>query len=215
MRKSFSLLLLAALVSGTFLAACGGKESGEAEKSSLDKLAEAAEDMSKAAEEMATGASEEREPQPAVSFRVLMDFLPKSFHDLQPGEPEGESASYGNWNFSTAKVKFTGLERSFVEVEVFDYAYISMLYASFRMMWKMNFNRESSKGYERTVEIAGWPAIEKWEVDAERAEATALVGDRFIVTVKSRFMPEDTPRQMLEMMDLQELASKKAATPPA
>jgi len=90
-----------------------------------------------------------------------------------------------------------------------------MLYAPFRMMWKMGYDRESSKGYERTTEIAGYPAVEKWSIDSERAEATVLVDDRFIVTATSRKMPEGTPRQMLEEMGLQELAKEKADTPPA
>lgn len=218
MRKSLSIVLFLALLSSLPLAGCGGggdENAAQEEKSELEKLADAADEMAKAAEDMASGTTEEREPVPAVSFRVLMKYLPAEFLDLQRMEPEGESASYGNWNFSQASVKFTGPENAWVELEVFDYAYISMLYAPFRMMWKMGYNRESSKGYERTTEIAGYPAVEKWSIDSERAEATVLVGDRFIVTATSRKMPEGTPRQILEEMGLQDLAEEKADTPPA
>ncbi len=218
MRKHVSIVLFLALLASISLTACGGggdEGAASEEKSGLDKLADAADDMAKAAEEMAAGTSEEREPVAAVNFRVLMKYLPEQFLDLQRMEPEGESASYGNWNFSQAKVKFTGPENAWVELEIFDYAYISMLYAPFRMMWKMGYDRESSKGYERTTEIAGYPAVEKWSIDSERAEATVLVDDRFIVTATSRKMPEGTPRQMLEEMGLQELAKEKADTPPA
>ncbi|MCB2205493.1 hypothetical protein KQI65_12165 [bacterium] len=218
MRKSLNMILFLALLSPFFLSACGGGEEDSAdkeEKSGLEQLADAADDMAKAAEDMATGNSEEHEPQPAVHFRKLIEYLPESFHDLEPGEAEGESATYGNWTFSQAKRRFTGPENSRVEVEIFDYAYISMLYAPFRMMFKMNLNRESTKGYERATEIAGFPAVEKWKIDTERAEATALVGDRFIVTVKSQKMPEDTPRQVLEMMNLQDLADERGEKPSA
>ncbi len=217
MRNSLSIVLFLALLAATVFAACGGNEekASEDEKSSLEQLADAADEMAQAAEEAATGTTEQREPEPAVSFRVLIQYLPESFLDLETKGPEGESASYGNWQFSQASVKFTGMENASAEVQIFDYAYIPMLYAPFRMMWKMNYNRESSKGYERTTEIAGYPAVEKWAIDSERAEVTVLVGDRFIVTTKSRKMPEGTPRQLLDDMDLPKLAAEKADTPPS
>lgn len=217
MKTSFPLLMVLGLLSVSLITACGGDQ-----KSELDKLSDAAEEMADQAEKMAETAQDmttevtgDKEPQPAIHFKVLMTYLPTAFGDLEPGKPKGESASIGNWNYSSAEVRFRGPENSNVEVEIFDYAYISMLYASFNMMFKMNFNKESSEGFERTTEIGGYPAIEKWVEAQQNGEATVLVGERYIVTVNSHGLPEATPREVLESMNLSGLASEKADVPPA
>ncbi len=216
MRNTYSILLTCCLLTAFMVTACGGD--GE-QKSELDKLAEAAENMGKAAEEMgksaeemATGATADVEPQPAVSFRVLMDYLPEEFHSLETDGAEGETMTMGNWNYSQAKIRFRG-EREQANVDIFDYAYIPMLYSSFRMMWKMKYAKESSSGYERTTEIEGFPAIEKWKESNETGEITVLVGDRFIVTVKTSWIGEDATRELLDSIDLKSLANETSENP--
>lgn len=217
MRNTHSILLICCLLTGFMVTACGGD--GE-QKSELDKLTEtaenmgkAAEEMGKAAEDMATGTSDDTEPQPAVSFRVLMDYLPEEFKDLERGEPEGESMTMGKWTYSKADISFRGNDGEYADLQIFDYAYIPMLYSSFRMAWKMNYNKESSRGYERTAEIRGYPAVEKWTEKSQKAELNVLVGDRFIVTVKTRGMPESAARELLGKVDLQSLAKEEAEDP--
>ncbi|MBN1448634.1 MAG: hypothetical protein JXA28_11940 [Bacteroidetes bacterium] len=216
MRTSLYPLIACCLLMTAIITACGGGE----QKSELDKLTEAAEQMGKAAqemgksaEEMATGATGESEPQPAVSFKVLMNYLPGDFGDMERQDPEGESMTMGSWNYSQASVNYRGPDNAHAEVEIFDYAYIPMLYSSFRMMWKMNYNKESSRGYERTTDIGDYPAIEKWTAESQNAEVTVLVGDRYIVSVKTRNLPEDAARDLLGMIDLKGLAKEKAQSP--
>lgn len=218
MRTFQTSLLLCCLFSVVLISACGGN--GEDQKSELDKLADAAEEMGKAAEdagrsaeEMVAGPDEDQEPKPAVSFRVLMDYLPQEFADLETGEPEGESMTMGKWTYSKADISFRGNDGEYADLQIFDYAYIPMLYSSFRMAWKMNYNKESSRGYERTAEIRGYPAVEKWTEKSRKAELNVLVGDRFIVTVKTRGMPESAARELLGKVDLQSLAKEEAEDP--
>lgn len=215
MRNTYSILLSCCLLAAFTVTACGGGE----EKSELEKIAEAAENMGKAAEEMgktaedmATGTTGDMEPQPAVSFRVLMDYLPQEFKGLETEGAEGETMTMGNWNYSQASIRFRG-EREQANAEIFDYAYIPMLYSSFRMMWRMKYAKESSSGYERTTEIEGYPAIEKWKESNETGEITVLVGDRFIVTVKTSWIGEDATRELLDKIDLKSLANEEAENP--
>ena len=215
MRKTSSILLGCCLLTALMVTACGGGE----QKSELEKIAKAAENMGKAAEEMgktaeemATATTGDGEPQPAVSFRVLMEYLPTEFQGLESSEPEGESMTMGNWTYSRASVRFRE-DRKQADVDIFDYAYIPMLYSSFRMMWGMNYNKESSSGFERTTEIAGFPAIEKWRASNETGEITVLVGDRFIVTAKTSRIGEDATRELLNKINLKSLANEKAENP--
>ena len=119
----------------------------------------------------------------------------------------------GEWTFSQASADYNGECGKSASVEIFDYAYIGMMYAPIRMWLKMKINRESTEGYERTTEIAGYPAYEKFENADQHGEVTILVGDRFIVTIDSRQMPEHTPRHVAENMELQKLAKESTKVP--
>ena len=215
MRKYFSLPLLSAALCVLLLAGCGGKggDAATEDKNSLDKLAEAAENMKTAAEEMTAAAGEEREPLPPVSFKVLLTYLPVQIGDMKQENPRGETTAYDQWKFSTANAEYNGGERS-ARVEIFDYAHIGMMYAPIRMWLKMNIQRESSDGFERTTEVESFPAYEKYDNGSKQAELTMLVGDRFVVKIDTRGLAEDAPRKVAASMNLKKLA-KESAQPPA
>jgi hypothetical protein len=181
------------------------------EPGTLEKLSDAAKNMQTAAEEISKSVSEERTPVPPVSFRVLLNYLPETVEGLTRGEPEGESASMGEWQYSQANAEYrseSGEQR--VRIEIFDYAYIGVLYTPYTIALKMKFNKESTSGYERSVEIAGSPAFESWNIQSKRAEANLLVGDRYIVKISTDGLPEGAPRRIAAGMNLKKLASEKA-----
>ncbi len=191
---------------------CGKKEEQTQEQSKgvLEQLSDASKEMQKAAEEMA--GQGDREPVPPVSFKVLIEFLPKSIGGLTADKPEGESASMGEWSYSQAECNYNsddGNQRA--SVQIFDYAYISMLYAPFKMMLSMKIQKESSRGYEKSISVAGYPAFEKWDTDSKHSEVTIMVGDRFIVTVNSYGFGEGSSVKIAESMDLKKLAAQHAA----
>lgn len=215
MKTFFTKSFFTAALCGLLLAGCGGKsgDSANEEKSELDKLSEAAQNMATAAEEASKGLSDDRKPEPPVSFKVLMTYLPKQIDEMKQENARGETATMAEWTYSQASADYNGPDGKSASVEIFDYAYIGMLYAPIKMWMKMKINRESTEGFERTTEIAGFPAHERYDREGEHSETTVLVGDRFIVTVKTHTMPEDMPRQIAEQMGLERLAKEKGQAP--
>lgn len=211
MRTNFVLPMLSMTLGLALLAGCGGKgEEAAGEKSGLEQIAEAAKNMKTAAEEITAG--QEREPQPPVSFKTLLTYLPAEIGGMPQSNPRGETSSMGEWKYSNASADYEGGELS-ARVEISDYAYINMLYAPVRMWLKMNISRESTEGFEHTVEVAGYPAYEKFQNSGKRGELTVLVGDRFIVNINTTGLDEDAPRKVAEAMALKKLAKETAQTP--
>lgn len=215
MKSFLHIPILPALLAVLLLAGCGGKDGGGAteEKSALDQLTDAAQNMKTMAEEMSSDTFADREPQPPVSFKVLLTYLPEQIDEMMKENPRGETSTMGEWNYSTASADYKGPEGKSARVEVLDYAYIGMLYAPVRMWLKMKINRESTEVFERTTEVAGYPAYEKWDISSEHAEVTVLVGDRFIVNIDTRKMPENMPREIAQSMNLEKLAKEKGQPP--
>jgi hypothetical protein len=170
----------------------------------LDQLAAAAEQMQKAAEGFTTN----RKPVPPVAFGDLIDFLPEKIAGMKAEEPKGETTTAGSWQYSQAEVDFRSEDgKRKVEVGIFDYAHIPMLYVPFTMILNMNVARESTDGYEKSVKVRGYPAFEKWDKNGN-SEIVVLVGDRFIVKSETRGLGEGSAKKIVEDLDLKGLAAK-------
>lgn len=215
MKSYLQISILPALLAVFLLAGCGGKNDGAAseEKGVLDQLSDAAKNAQTMAEEMTAEGGSDREPQPPVSFKVLLTYLPAQIDEMKKENPRGETTTMGEWTYSNASADYNGAEGKSARVEVLDYAYIGVLYAPVRMWLKMKINKESTEGFERTTEVGGYPAYEKWDASSERGELTVLVGDRFIVQVETRKMPENMPREIAQSMGLDKLAKEKGQPP--
>jgi hypothetical protein len=215
MKHSFSHYLVPCALGVLLLAGCGGKGDGAAdeEKSDLQKLTEAAENMATAAEEAGKSMTDDRKPEPPVPFKTLLTYLPQQVGGMKQENPRGETATMGEWTYSQASADYNESDGKSARVEIFDYAYIGMMYAPIRMWLKMKINRESTEGFERTTEIAGYPAYEKYENANAQGEVTVLVGDRFIVTVNTTKMSDSGPRDVAKSMALGNLAKEKGQPP--
>ncbi len=171
----------------------------------LAQLNAAVDQMQKAAEGLTAG---DRKPVPPVAFRDLIGFLPKKVGGMKGEEPKGETTKAGNWQYSQAEIDFRSPDRKrSAEVGIFDYAHIPFLYVPFRMVLNMNVARESTEGYERSVQIAGFPAYEKWHRDGS-SEVVVLVGERFVVKTGTTGVGEGSARRIAEAMNLKALAAK-------
>ena len=167
--------------------------------------------MSKAAEDMTKSMSGDSKPVPPVSYKTLQTFLPTSYNDMKTEGSEGETASYGEWTFSQAKIRFDGENGSNAQIEILDYAHISLLYAPFRMFFNMKMARESSRGYEKSQKFGDHPGFVKWENDSKHGEITVLVGDRFILKIETYDLPEDAAQDILSKIDMGKLATTTAS----
>lgn len=205
----FTILLFSIFVLG----GCGDKSKEQPEEMKGSESSYSS-DEQKAEEEYLSQMSEgemfeSKEPVPPVSFKVLMNYLPKEVFGLKAGKPRGETATWDKWTHSLASVDFRSeSDNQNARVNIYDYAYISNLYLPYQMLFKMKYNRESSEGYEKSTEINGHPTFERWNEEGKDNEVTVLVGKRFIVHVETNEMPEGSARKIAEGMDLSSLAKE-------
>jgi hypothetical protein len=189
----------------TLIAACGKSE----EQAKLEQAQNMMEQAQKASQQMAQSMQQtgEHKPVPPVNFKALQEFLPKTIADLVQEKPTGETVSMGEWKHSTAEARYSKPDGDkSATVEIHDFAYISILYMPFTMLKDMNYSREFDGGYEKSVTIAGFPGMIKWDQGSADGEATVLVGDRFILTVKTTGLPDGAARNVLEAIDLKKLS---------
>lgn len=194
----------------TSLAACGGNKSSKQSTESgnaSSQISPGMNQLDKMSQNMAAAAN--RTPVAPVSFKVLIDYLPKSVPGMKEEEPRGETSSAGQWQYSQAEAHYRGTSgNQSAKVSVADYANIPTLYAPIQMVMSMNLNQESTEGYERNEQIGGFPAHERWRKDGQSDEVMILVGNRFVVTTTTHGVGEGSAQKVAESIDLKGLAGK-------
>lgn len=176
----------------------------------MKKVGQAAEEASKAAEAQAKdqvpeGATEEEAQQfiehakamaamqalqksggngPITNWRQLEPFLPETLGDFKSsGKLKGSTSNAGAMKVTTVRRRYEAGERS-ADVTITDTFLSPMMKAPFKMA--AVFNEDSSDGYKKGSKIAGNTAMLEWREPSKRSQATLLVGDRFVVSVKVR-----------------------------
>lgn len=143
LQKSFFTIVL---FSFFILIGCGDKSKDEPQNSNKEESSSTGKDMESGEHSMSQMMGgdlfENKEPVPPVSFKVLMNYLPKDVGGMTLEKPRGESVQWDKWTHSTANVSFSsesGEQRG--NVNIYDYAYISNLYLPYQMLFNMKFQR--------------------------------------------------------------------------
>ncbi len=123
----------------------------------------------------------------AVGFRELKALLPDRLAGLSRTKHEGESATVLGLEFSEANATYGDGDRS-VTAQIMDTGGAGVLLLSMAGWSKLEIDRETAEGSERTFTLDGYPAHEK--VILRKAVASTqlsvLVNDRFVVSLSGR-----------------------------
>lgn len=208
------VLAVVVLVTGT--GCFGGDSAGEASGQSASQNAvQSMAEMGKRMEEMGKKMEEQknRKVEP-VNFRKLRVLLPEAVGDsLERTAMEGQTGGAMGMNVSTTEATYEsggeGTGRHRVEIKITDMGAMSGFGAMGFGWAMMNIDKESSSGYEKTTEHAGYKAHEKYDRNRRRGEMQVLVADRFVVEVTGRDVEMDAVKDALGQIDLSALAAMK------
>ena len=198
--------LNSALVIGLALAlavACGKSDEEKAAEKAAEETREAAEALQKAAESAGassaaqglqefakamegmagamSGTTPDGKPVDPVSFQALQTALPE-LAGWDRSTPTGERMT-APVAFSEAETHYTMGETN-VSVKIVDSAFSQLLVAPWAMFLTAGYERESSDGYEKSVNVDGNPGFERWNKDSRTGELNLVVAKRYLVTVE-------------------------------
>jgi len=174
-------------------AAAGTAAGAAAATAGLEGFAKA---MESAAGAMA-GKGPDGKPVQPVSFRDLQTALP-DVSGWKRDEPRGERMT-SPIPFSQTEVQYT-MGDAQVEVKIVDSAFNQMLVAPWAMFLTAGYEKETSDGYEKSVNLGGNPGFEKWNSRSKDGELNLVVAKRFLVTIDGN--------NIADTKVLQEFASK-------
>lgn len=168
----------------------------------MQALQKFAEEVQKQA---AAGAAE------VVDFRQMKALLPEKIGDLKRESAKGGKNSAMGFTVAEAEGQYRGEKEGSLDIKIADTAGMGGLAGFAQMGFAMEIDNESDTGYEKSYSYKGTRVIEKYDRESKSGEITALVGNRFTVTVSVQDGPAEWLKAALDAMDLKKLAELKPA----
>lgn len=152
-----------------------------------------------------TTKDEDGEAMEAVDFRLLKKQMPQKIAGMKQVKNEGRKTGMLGFNFSVAEAEYEGGDKS-LDVSIVDVAGIGMLTSTMAAWTDLEMDSETEHGYERTTEINGYPAFEKYDSRREEGQISLFVDDRFIISIEGNNVSEKDLRKAINALDLKSLS---------
>lgn len=182
-----------AATAGAAAAAAGAAAGAAGAAAGLEGFAKAMEGVAGAM----AGKTPDGKPIEPVSFRDLQTALPE-VSGWEREQPRGERMTTPI-SFSQTEVSYRKGESS-IEVKIVDSAFSQMLIAPWAIFLAAGYEKETSEGYEKSVNLGGNPGFERWNSANKDGELNLVVAKRFLVTIDGN--------NISDTKVLQEFASK-------
>ncbi|MXW67767.1 MAG: hypothetical protein F4Z72_12315 [Gemmatimonadales bacterium] len=145
-----------------------------------------------------------------ISFREFYDFLPERAGNLRRISREGATVGALGFQVSMAEAEYEGRSGAEIEVSIADVGAIPLIGSEGFLEWlDLSVDQESDRGWERTIEYEGYPAMEEFRRtrgDRGRAEFTWFIEDRFVVVLEGRNLTIDELHELRDAIDTDALA---------
>ena len=145
----------------------------------------------------------EQEPVEPISFKDLLEYLPKSPPGWTMEKPMGETTSIGGYSISQVSQTYVQDQKN-VTITIFDWAFNSALYTPFLLTTE--FSQESTEGYNKGIKIDDIPGREEYNYNSKDGSLNLLVNSRFLVQIDGRAVEEAELRNWWSKIDRKSLS---------
>jgi hypothetical protein len=135
----------------------------------------------------AAAAGGDGKPVDPVSFQQLQTVLP-DVAGWEREKPTGEKMTIPV-PFSQAETTYKNGDAE-VQVKIVDSAFSQLLVAPWAMFLSSGYEKHTSDGYEKSVNVSGNPGFEKWNSDDKDGELNLVVAKRFLVTIEGNHIAD-------------------------
>ena len=139
-----------------------------------------------------------------VNFREMKKVLPSKLSGMNMEDSEGQTTGILGFKISNVKAIYQA-ENSELTVKIIDVAGAGKLITQSAAWTKLDIDKESKDGYERTTTIDGYKAYEKYDGRKQKGQVAMLVDDRFIIDIRGKNVTERQLKDAMEDINIRKL----------
>jgi hypothetical protein len=183
------------------------EQTAKAAEQTAEQAAKGLEQMAKGLGALASGGNGDQKPVDPVSFRDMQALFPE-LDGWTKEKPTGERMTQP-FAYSQAQVRYSKGESN-VELKIVDSGFNQLLLTPYAVFMQAGYEKETSTGYEKFVEVAKQPGWEKFNTEGKDGELNAVVGKRFLVTIEGNEIADTKVlHEVAEKIDMGKLAALK------
>jgi hypothetical protein len=175
-------------------------ETDEGDKTPGEVLDEALADTKKAIDE----AKSESNKNKAVNFREFKDEFPSSIGNLEMIDSEGETTDVFGFKISNYEASYSDGDGT-IKISIADLGGISSVVNSLAPWAKIEIDKESSEGYERTTTIEGHKALEEYDENRKEGKIAIFINNRLVLNIEGENVSENQLKKALRKIDIGDL----------
>ena len=118
-----------------------------------------------------------------VDHRELKELMPNKVLGMKRGDYEGQSSGVLGMNISTSSATYKDGDKK-MKISLVDTGGLGLAMAAMADWSKLDIDKETSDGYERTTMINGNKAFESYNRKTEEGQIALITKDRFIVSAE-------------------------------
>jgi len=144
---------------------------------------------------------------PAVHHSELKALLPKEFAGMKRVNSESAKQNAMGISITYAQASYTTDESS-IDAKITDLSGMGPLMIAAQYAWASSeIDRETETGYERTLNIEGFPAKETYDTENKYGEVDIYVDNRFMVEIDGSNIAMERMKELISSIDLNKLKS--------
>lgn len=148
--------------------------------------------------------SEDGEPVEITDFRELKALMPNKLVGLKRVSNNGEKNGFMGFKISQAEAKYKDGDQQ-IEVEIVDFAGVSMIKAGLAAWTTVEVDRESDNEYEKTYIEDGNKVYEKFNFKTKRGEINSIIDERYLVNIQTRNLTKKQLESVRNTIDVSDL----------
>ena len=145
-----------------------------------------------------------KKPVKPISFKELIEYLPKAPKNWTAAKPMGETTSISNYSISQVSQAYNQDSKE-IKVSIFDWAFNAALYTPFLLTTE--FSQESTEGYNKGIKINDIPGREEYTYSSKKGSLNLLVDGRFFVQINGKDIEEQELREWWKLIDRKSLGT--------
>ena len=148
-----------------------------------------------------------------VDYKKLKEVMPAELHGIKRSSNEGQRTALGDFAMSQATAEYqkadAGENDPRITIELTDYSGATGMAEGLTAWSKLEIDKDSDSGFERTTKIKNCPAMETYQNDGKSGEIQVWVGGHFLLNVKTTNLSADDFKKLADSLPIEKIAALK------
>jgi hypothetical protein len=148
-----------------------------------------------------------------VDYKKLKEQLPETLGGIKRTEASGQKTGLGDFKVSQAHGTYVKDKEKDdsprIELQIQDFGGNKQMIEGLSYWTKLEMDKEGDDGFQKTLKIQDYPAMQEYRNEGKSGTLTLLVGERFFVTVNTTNLTADEFKKLGDELKLKDLAALK------